>query len=85
MLAFGALISCHQAYSSDLVESPAGGASPSADDFILASYLSIPFLISMPVSEIAASDSSSQPSLFSLWHTNQLLETTTALLVIHSA
>jgi hypothetical protein len=43
MLAFGALISCHQAYSSDLVESPAGGASPSAADFILASYLFIPF------------------------------------------
>src|SRR5215212_395000 len=65
LLAFGALlISCHQkAFSSDLVESPAGGACPSTADFILASCLSIPFLISLPVSEIAAS-SSSRSSLF---------------------
>src|SRR5215212_4412857 len=63
LLAFGALFSCHQkAYSSDLVESPAGGACPSTAEFILASCISIPFLISLPVSEIAAS--SSQSSLF---------------------
>jgi hypothetical protein len=66
LLAFGALINSHQAYSSDLVESPAGRACPSVDDFILASYLSIPFLISLPVSEIAAYTSSSRSSLFSL-------------------
>src|SRR5215210_3248846 len=63
LLAFGVLFSCHQkAYSSDLVEPPAGGACPSTGYFILASYLSIPFLISLPVSEIAAS--SSRSSLF---------------------
>jgi hypothetical protein len=66
LLAFGLLLVAIEAYSSDLVESPAGVACPSAADFILASYLSIPFLISLPVSEIAASTSSSLSSLFSL-------------------
>ena len=49
-------------YSSDFVESPAGGADspvPSAADFlILASYLSIPSLISLPVLDIVPASSS---------------------------